>query len=188
MTEIGYARVSTDDQRLDLQLAALRRAGVVDADIYVEKVSGASKRRPELDLCLKALRPGDTLVVWKLDRIARSIREFYKRVDQVAARGARFRSLTEQFQFDEASGRFILGILALVAEFERSLTSQRTKAGIEAARAQGWSPGRKVRFTPAMQAKAKADLRRGMPVKEVAAKYKVSTSLLHQRGLKRRWK
>src|SRR6185369_5433619 len=108
---VGYARVSTEEQRLDLQLDALHRAGVLAGDIYVEKVSGASKKRPELDLCIKALREGDTLLVWRLDRLARSMRDLYQRLDQVYAHGATFKSLTESFDFGTATGKFVLGIL-----------------------------------------------------------------------------
>ena len=186
--KVGYARVSTEDQRLDLQLDALRKAGVANGDVYVEKVSAASKKRPELDLCIKALRQGDELVVWRLDRLARSMRELYDRLGQIEKQGASFRSLSEGFDFSTSTGKFMLAILGAVAQMERDLISAHTSAGIEAWRARGGSPGRKVQFTEAKQAKARADLRAGMTVKEVAAKYKVSTSLLHQRGLRRRKK
>ena len=186
--KVGYARVSTEDQRLDLQLDALRRAGVANGDVYVEKVSAASKKRPELDLAIKTLRAGDELVVWRLDRLARSMRELYDRLGQIERQGASFRSLSEGFDFSTSTGKFMLAILGAVAQMERDLISTRTSAGIEAWRARGGSPGRKVQFTEAKQARARADLRAGMTVKEVAAKYKVSTSLLHQRGLRRRKK
>lgn len=185
---VGYARVSTEEQRLDLQLDALRKAGVAKCDIYVEKVSAAAKKRPELDLCLKALREGDTLLVWRLDRLARSMRELYDRLDQVHRAGATFKSLSEGFDFTTATGRFMLAILGAVASMERDLISARTSAGIEAWRARGGSPGRKVQFTKDKQARAKQMLRQGMTIKEVAEKFKVSTSLLHQRGLKRKRK
>ncbi len=180
---VGYARVSTEDQRLDLQIDALRGAGA--DDIYVEKVSGASKRRPELDLAVKALREGDTLVVWRLDRLARSMLDLYQRMGQIYDRGATFRSLQEGFDFSTTSGRFMLAVLGAVAEMERQLISDRTSAGIQAWKARGGSPGRKVQFTEAKQARARAMLRDGMAVKDVAAKMGVSPSLLHQRGLRR---
>jgi DNA invertase Pin-like site-specific DNA recombinase len=185
---VGYARVSTEEQRPDLQLDALRKAGVAKCDIYVEKVSAASKRRPELDLCIKALREGDTLVVWRLDRLARSMQELYSRLDQIHTAGATFKSLSEGFDFTSATGRFMLAVLGAVAQMERDLISARTSAGIQAWRDRGGSPGRRVQFTKDKQAKARQMLRQGMTVKEVAERFKVSTSLLHQRGLRVRKK
>ncbi len=182
---VGYARVSTEDQKLDLQLEALRTFGVSDDFIHVEKVSGASKKRPELDLAIKALRPDDVFVIWRLDRIARNVRELYRRIDQINSAGASFHSLMERFDFTTATGKLILGFLGLMAEFERQLTIERTKAGIAAWKARGGKPGRKIRFTPAMQVKARAMVKQGMTVRGVAAKMGVSSSLLHQRGIKR---
>ena len=134
---VGYARVSTQDQSLALQLAALRKAGVREDNLHVEKVSGAAKNRPALDLAIKDLREGDTLLVWRLDRFARSMRDLYARLDRVYAKKAKFRSLTESFDFATMTGRFVLGILGLVAELERQIIAARTKAGIEALRAAG---------------------------------------------------
>jgi len=148
---VGYARVSTEDQRLDLQLDALRSAGVLPDNLHVEKVSGASTKRPALDLAIKDLREGDTLVVWRLDRLARSMRQLYQRLDQIYAKGANFRSLTEAFDFGTVSGKFILGILGLVAEFERQIIAQRTAAGIAALKARKgkeYKWGREVYMTP----------------------------------------
>jgi DNA invertase Pin-like site-specific DNA recombinase len=148
---VGYARVSTEDQRLDLQLDALRAAGVLPDNLHVEKVSGASAKRPALDLAIKDLREGDTLVVWRLDRLARSMRQLYSRLDQVYAKRANFRSLTENFDFGTISGKFILGILGLVAEFERQIIAQRTQAGIAALKARkgkGYKWGRALYMTP----------------------------------------
>ena len=141
---VGYARVSTEDQNLDLQIDALKAAGVLDDNIHCEKVSGASTKRPALDLAIKDLREGDTLVVWRLDRLARSMRQLYARLDQVYAKGARFRSLCEDFDFGTVSGKLVLGVLGLVAEFERQLIAARTKAAIEAVRKRNktfkWGP------------------------------------------------
>ena len=94
---IGYARVSTEEQSLNLQRDALEKAGCLN--IYEEKISGAKAKRPVLDLAIKDLRPGDTFVVWRLDRLARSMRQLYERLDQISAQGAGFKSLTEQFDF-----------------------------------------------------------------------------------------
>lgn len=148
---VGYARVSTEEQNLDLQLDALRRAGVKEDNLHVEKVSGAAAKRPALELAIKDLREGDALVVWRLDRLARSMRQLYGYLDRIYAKGASFRSLTENFDFNTISGRFILGILGLVAEFERQIIAQRTAAGIAALKARKgkeYKWGRKVFMTP----------------------------------------
>ena len=138
---IGYARVSTLEQRLDMQLDALKAAGIHGDDIYVEKTSAASKRREQLELAIMALRPGDTLVVWRLDRIARNIRDLYRRIDSIYEKGADFRSLTESFDFTTSTGKLILGFLGLMADFERQLTIDRTKAGMQALRDRGVALG-----------------------------------------------
>ena len=146
---IGYARVSTEDQSLELQTDALTKAGCLN--IYTEKLSGAKKRRPELAMAIKDLREGDTLVVWRLDRLARSMRQLYNRLDQIYAKGANFKSITEAFDFGTVSGKFVLGILGLVAEFERQIIAQRTSAGIAALKARqgnGYKWGRQVYMTP----------------------------------------
>lgn len=132
---VGYARVSTEDQNLDLQTDALLKAGVKPDNLHVEKVSGASAKRPALELAIKDLREGDTLVVWRLDRLARSMRQLYARLDQIYARGASFRSLQESFDFGTVSGKLVLGVLGLVVEFERQIIAQRTAAGIAALKA-----------------------------------------------------
>lgn len=183
---VGYARVSTQDQNLEMQIEALQRAGVKDDNIHTEKVSGASQKRPALNLAIKDLREGDTLVVWRLDRLARSMRQLYATLDQVYAKGAFFRSLTEDFDFGTASGKFVLGILGLVAEFERQLIAHRTKAAIASVRARkpgkGWGP--KVYMTPE-RIKLVGDYlngRNGRPQltgPEIAEKMKISTASVY---------
>lgn len=147
---VGYARVSTQEQNLDMQIEALAAAGVKPANIHTEKVSGASQKRPALDYAIMDLREGDTFVVWRLDRLARSMRQLYSALDRIYAKGAFFRSLTEDFDFGTGSGKFVLGILGLVAEFERQLIAHRTKAAIESVRRRSkdksWGP--KVYMTP----------------------------------------
>ena len=148
---IGYARVSTEDQNLDLQTDALLKAGVRPDNLHIEKVSGASQRRLALDFAIKDLRKGDTLLVWRLDRFARSMRQLYARLDQVYAQGANFRSLQESFDFGTVSGKLVLGVLGLVAEFERQIIAQRTAAGIAALKARkgkGYKWGRNLYMTP----------------------------------------
>lgn len=176
---VGYARVSTMEQRLDLQLDALRRAGVREHDLHVEKVSATSQKRPELDMAIKALRPGDTLLVWRLDRLARSMRDLYRRLDQIYEQGATFKSLTEQFDFGTATGKFILGILGLVAELERQLTIQRTSAGMQAARERGVHLGAATKLTPAKLKRVERMLKGGTSAKQTAKAVHVSVSSIY---------
>ena len=184
---VGYARVSTEDQKLDLQLDALRSAGVLPDNLHVEKISGASAKRPALDLAIKDLRQGDTLVVWRLDRLARSMRQLYMRLDQIYAKGANFRSITEAFDFGTVSGKFVLGILGLVAEFERQIIAQRTSAGIAALKSRKgkeYKWGRTLHMTPERVALVGDYLngRNGKPQlsgPKIAAKLKVSTASIY---------
>jgi DNA invertase Pin-like site-specific DNA recombinase len=139
--KIGYARVSTDDQHLDLQLAALGEAGC--RRIFQEKVSGARRDRPELARLLDQLREGDAVVVWRLDRLARSTRDLLELAETIAERGATFRSLNEPWADTATSaGKMVLTVFAGIAEFERSLIRERTSAGRTAARARGVRFGR----------------------------------------------
>lgn len=142
----GYARVSTADQKLDMQIEALERIGVAREDIYVETVSGASRRRPALEKCLKALRRGDTLYVWKVDRLGRKTLQVLSRLDDFRQRGIEFRSLTEALDFTTPIGEAMIAISAAFAQYERRLTSERTAKGIATHKAQGKPYGRKVEF------------------------------------------
>ncbi len=173
---IGYARVSTADQELRLQTDALEKIGCLN--IYSEKISAAKKERPQLDLAIKDLRPGDTLVVWRLDRLARNIRDFYARLDAIAEAGAAFKSLTENFDFSTASGKFILGILAQVAEFERQLTCERTKAGMAALRERGIVLGAERKLDDKMRAAIEAAVIADpyITIKTIAKRFKIATS------------
>ena len=177
---VGYARVSTQDQNLDLQTVALTKAGVKPDNLHVEKLSATSKNRPALNLAIKDLREGDTLLVWRLDRFARSMRDLYARLDQVYAKGAKFRSLTENFDFDTFTGKFVLGILGLVAELERQLISHRTSAGIQTWKAKtGENWGRQRTMTDDKIAAAGKLLNDGWSGPKVAAKFKVSTAAIY---------
>src|ERR1041385_4236791 len=187
---IGYARVSTEDQSLELQTRALKEAGCLN--IYEEKLSGAKKKRPELELAIKDLRPGDTLVVWRLDRLSRSIHDLHSRLGQIEEAGANLKSLTEHFDFTTAVGKLMLNMLAVMAEFERQLTIDRTGAGMAILRADGRHLGAVVKFTAAKQRQARKMLAakerrvvRGKTVwrkkytkKEVAEALKISTQTL----------
>ncbi len=137
---IGYARVSTIDQNPQAQHDALDDAGATR--IFIDHASGARADRPELEACLDYLRAGDTLVVWRLDRLGRSLTHLIDVVDQLADRDIEFRSLTEGFDTSTSGGRLVFHVFAAVAEFERQLVRERTMAGLEAARRQGRTGGR----------------------------------------------
>lgn len=136
--KIGYARVSTRDQALDLQIDALLRDGVPDDAIYRETASANSKRRPEFTKMMREIRSGDMIVTWKPDRLFRSLREWIKFVEELERRDAQLRILTQiSLDTSTASGRLTMGLLMLVAEFEADLTHERTMAGLRSAKARG---------------------------------------------------
>jgi DNA invertase Pin-like site-specific DNA recombinase len=137
---IGYARVSTGEQKMDLQLDALEE--VECERIYKETTSGAAKSRPELERCLKELREDDTLVVWRLDRFGRSLKDLVSKMEALEERGVDFVSLTEGIDTTTAQGRLTFHIFGALAEFERELAHERTMAGLKAARERGRVGGR----------------------------------------------
>lgn len=140
----GYARVSTDDQDLSLQIDALLRFGISSDDIFTDKISGAKEDRPGLTACLDMLRPGDTLVVWRLDRLGRSMRHLVTLVEQLRETDIGFKSISDgAIDTTTASGELIFNIFSALAQFERRLIQERTKAGLAAARARGKVGGRK---------------------------------------------
>ncbi len=176
---IGYARVSMDDQNLDLQRDALRLAGV--GPIYEETVSGKAAFRQELNHCLKALRPGDTLVVWRLDRLGRSLPDLVQIVAGLEEKGVGFESITEKIESTSAAGKLVFHVFAALAEFERNLIRERTQAGLVAARARGRSGGRK----PKLDARQIREIKRLMsdptiPVGQIAERYKVSRTTIYK--------
>lgn len=176
---IGYARVSTKEQIMDMQIASLEKIGCIN--IYDEVVSASGKaKRPKLDLAIKELRPGDTFVVWRLDRLARNVEEFYRRLRDIRGAGAEFKSLTENFDFSTAMGEFVLVVLAAVAQLERQLTVYRTKAGLVQARERGVRLGAKAKIDDAMKrrmrAKAKLDGDKKMTLKEIATSEGIALS------------
>jgi DNA invertase Pin-like site-specific DNA recombinase len=175
---IGYARVSTVEQNLDLQRDALRRAGC--AEVYEEHASGAKASRPELAHALRALRAGDTLVVWRLDRLGRSLPDLVRIVTELKARGVAFESLTERIDTTTAAGSLIFHVFASLAEFERAVIRERTAAGIAAARARGRKGGRKRKLGPKEIREISALLRDPeVRVSDVARRYDVSRSTLY---------
>lgn len=176
---IGYARVSTDDQNLDLQRDALHKASC--KTIYEETASGKSADRPQLENCLKAVRTGDTLVVWRLDRLGRSLPDLVKIISDLAASGVAFESITEQIETSSATGKLVFHLFAALAEFERNLIRERTRAGLAAARARGRKGGRK----PSLNAKQVREIRALLrdpeaQVSEVAKKYAISRTTLYK--------
>lgn len=143
---IGYARVSTTDQKLDLQIDALKAGGC--ETIYSDKVCGASTQRPELEACLKYLRKGDILVVYKLDRLGRSLKHLLEIIDDLRTRGIGFKSISDGIDTTTNTGRLMFSIMGSFAEFERSLIQERTMAGLQAARDRGKLGGRPAAVTP----------------------------------------
>ena len=140
----GYARVSTSSQNLDLQIDALLKAGVKEKNIFKDVSSGAKANRKSLDLLLEKLREDDVVVVWKMDRIARSVSHMLKLVDEFKERGIGFKSLQEPFIDTTSShGKFVLTIFSAVAEMERDIIVERTRAGQESARRRGAVIGRR---------------------------------------------
>lgn len=142
---LGYARVSTTDQDASLQIDALNAAGCYR--VFVDTMSGSLQHRPELDKLLDQLRPGDTLVVWRLDRLGRSIRHLIDQLHALAERGIGFRSLQETIDTTSPGGRLVFHVFAALAEFERDLIKERTNAGLAAARARGRTGGRPSRLS-----------------------------------------
>lgn len=178
MTRIGYARVSTDDQTLDLQLDALQASNC--EVIYQEKASGKNKERPELEYCLKALRAGDVLVVWRLDRLSRSLRDLVQIIASLEDRQVGFESLTEKIDTTSATGKLTFHVFAALAEFERNIIRERTCAGLQAARARGRKGGR----SPALTEKQIREVRALMAdpqisVSDIAKRYGVSRTTLY---------
>lgn len=176
---IGYARVSTDDLHLDLQRDALQQAGC--GVIYEEAASGKSTARPELEQCRKALRPRDTLVVWRLDRLGRSLPDLVQIVVELEKHGVYFESLTEKIETGGASGKLQFHVFAALAEFERGLIRERTQAGLAAARARGRAGGRK----PKLDEKDMKEIwalwwGKDISVADIARRYGVSRTTLYK--------
>lgn len=154
--KIGYARVSTDVQRIDLQLDALKQAGC-DRIFTDHGISGASNDRPGLQQAMDILQKGDTLIVWRLDRLGRSLVNLVEHVSVLGKQGVEFRSLTESIDTGSSGGKLLFHMIAALAEFERSLISERTKAGMAAAKLRGQHVGRPRRKQVTLAANAKRD-------------------------------
>lgn len=178
MSLVGYARVSTADQDPQLQLDALEAAGCVR--IFTEHASGAGQSRPQLEAALAYLRPGDTLVVWRLDRLARSVAHLIHLSELLRERDVRLRSLTEALGTDDAAGALMLHVFAALGEFERALIRERTQAGLAAARAAGRRGGRPARLTDQQKIAARTLVEQGQSVADVARTLEVSRGTVYR--------
>ena len=168
---LGYMRVSTKEQKFDLQRDALLTAGVLDRYCYQDVASGAKQARPGLAACLKALHPGDTLVVWKLDRVARSLLHLLEIIQDLQERQVALRILEgmgAQMNPATSEGKLFLSMLGAFAEFERTLIRERVVAGLVAARARGHKGGRRPKLSAAQQRQAQKMKQGGMPITEIA--------------------
>jgi len=176
---IGYARVSTLDQNLDLQMQALRKAGC--KKIFREKVSGVSRERPDFQRMLDQLRNGDTVTVWKLDRLARSTRDLLETMETIREAGARFQSLSEPWANTTThAGKLIMTVFAGIAEFERDLIRERTSAGREVARRRGIHFGRPRKLNPEQAKLARRLIDEGKSVREIADTFDVHTATIYR--------
>jgi DNA invertase Pin-like site-specific DNA recombinase len=181
----GYARVSTDDQNPALQLAALKRAECKTI-FKDEGLSGATAKRPALQRCLKKLKNGDTLTVWKMDRLGRSLRDLIAMLDDLRARGVKFRSLTEHIDTETPTGRAMWQMIGVLAELERSLISERTQAGVKAARGRGVKFGRKPKLTRQQVLQAVKLLDSGEAAEDIATSFNASKATLYRALAKHR--
>ncbi len=175
---IGYARVSTDEQSLDLQLDALKKAGC--KRLFTDKASATKADRPGLAEALSHLRGGDVLVIWKLDRLGRTVKGLVDFVADLQGRGVQFRSLTDDIDTTTPAGRFFFHVMASLAQMERELLAERTRAGLAAARRRGRRGGRKRRMTPGKVESARKLLKGGMSPRDVAQNLGVSIPTLYR--------
>ena len=175
----GYARVSTDDQNPALQLAALKKAGCKTI-FKDEGLSGATTKRPALLRCLKTLQDGDTLTVWKLDRLGRSLIDLIRMLDDLRERGVKFRSLTEHIDPDTATGRAMWQMIGVLAELERSMITERTRAGVKAAQRRGVKFGRKPKLNRQQIEHARKLIDKGEDRQKVADLFNVGRKTLYR--------
>lgn len=178
---IGYARVSTPDQDVAMQVSALKRAGVHPDNIWSETVSGVAAKRPQRDLAMVDARKGDILVVYKLDRFGRSFRELLDIVHRLGERGIGFHSLTEGFDTTTPGGRFLFHMLGAGAEFERDLIRERTRDGMAEAKRRGVRLGAPLFMTPERIAEVRRRLKAGETVAQIADRWGISRQTIYQR-------
>ncbi|QKJ87405.1 recombinase family protein [Paramixta manurensis] len=176
--QIGYIRVSTNEQNTDLQRIALECSGC--EQIYEDKISGKSTNRPGLNKMLRALKEGDTLVVWKLDRLGRSMRHLVALTGELHERGVNFRSLTDSIDTATPMGRFFFHIMGALAEMERELIVERTRAGLAAAREKGRIGGRQRIMTTEVVEKARRMFANGATLQQVALVLEVAVKTVYK--------
>jgi DNA invertase Pin-like site-specific DNA recombinase len=177
--KIGYARVSTIEQNLDLQLQALKKAGC--RKIFREKASGANRHRPEFQRMLDQIREGDVVVVWKLDRLARSTRDLLETMETIRETGTKFQSISEPWADTTShAGKMIMTVFAGIAEFERDLIRERTGAGREAAKRRGVRFGRPRKLNSEQEQLVRRLLDEGKPVRELAKTFEVHIATIYR--------
>lgn len=176
--KIGYARVSTMEQNPDLQIDELRAAGC--DEIYIDRMSGAKVDRPELNNCLRHLREGDTLVIWRLDRLARSLRHLIEIVEDLDRRAVGLRSLRDPIDTTSAAGKLVFQVFGAMAEFERNLIRERVKAGLDAAKKRGRRGGRPRSLSQADVRKAQLLINGGETATDVAKTFGVGRATLYR--------
>ncbi len=175
---LGYIRVSTNDQNMDLQRIALQSA---DCElIFEDRISGKTSDRPGLKKALRSLQPGDTLIVWKLDRLGRSMRHLVMLTEELRERGVNFRSLTDSIDTSTPMGRFFFHVMGALAEMERELIVERTRAGLAAARDKGRIGGRRRKMTPETVERARRMLAQGATLLQVSLVLDVSVKTLYR--------
>lgn len=180
---IGYARVSTQEQDLQLQLDALTNAGCKKSLIFMDKISGSKTERPGLDKCLAELRTGDTLLVWRLDRLGRSMKHLVSLIEDLSKKGIGFKSICDRaIDTTTASGELIFNIFSSLAQFERRLIQERTMAGLAAARARGRSGGRKKLDVnnPKVQMAKKMHKDHGMSINNICKTLNISRATFYR--------
>lgn len=178
---IGYARVSTDDQNMDLQIDALLNAGCQKINIYSDKISGAKSERPGLNQCLEKLQFGDVLVVWRLDRLGRSMVHLVALIESLREKGVGFRSICDgAIDTTTASGELVFNIFSSMAQFERRLIQERTRAGLVAARSRGRKGGRPKVDISKIQVAKKMHQDKSLSIEEICRVLKVSKPTLYR--------
>jgi DNA invertase Pin-like site-specific DNA recombinase len=178
MMKIGYARVSTEDQNLDLQRTALTAAGCTD--MFEDRISGMATKRPGLDRALLRCGKGDVLVVWKLDRLGRSLSHLIEVVQKLGEKGIGFQSISENIDTTTAGGRLVYHLMESLAEFDRSLIAERTKAGLTAARARGVRLGRRRALSADQVKSARALIEAGESASDIARSLHVSRATIYR--------
>lgn len=181
MNMVGYARVSTEEQNLEMQVEALERAGVHPDNIFTEKVSGAAVKRPGRSFALRQCRPGMTFTVWRLDRVGRSLIDLLNFMQDLEKSGINFRSLTDSIDTKTPAGRAMMQMLAVFAEFERNTITERTRAGVKRAQAHGVKFGQPPKIDSEMEAKMEKLIGDGVPLSKIAEQFKVAVATIRIR-------